>query len=76
MPPPPTSLCPRRGPRHPLRHLFARAPGFCPTLTPRTAPEGRLPQARPRRATAGGRWPAIEATMSSTWRVSATSWTR
>lgn len=33
-------------------------------------------QASPRRATAGGRSPAREATMSSTWRVSATSCTR
>ncbi|WP_425424191.1 hypothetical protein [Streptomyces chattanoogensis] len=33
-------------------------------------------QASPRRATAGARWPAMEATMSRTCRVSATSWTR
>ncbi|MGQ0630108.1 MAG: ATP-binding protein [Sporichthyaceae bacterium] len=33
-------------------------------------------QARPRRATAGGRVPMIDAVMSRTWRVAATSWAR
>ena len=45
-------------------------------LTGPAAPAPGTAQASPRRATAGGRCPAIDATMSSTCRVSATSCTR